>query len=95
MFHLHVREAGDWDELYFRDHLAAHPEVAREYERVKHAAAERFEHVRDAYTEAKSDFVRSVTAQARAELGGRHVPRRRTTAPQPDRPVIRGARRHR
>lgn len=74
VFHLHVREAGDWDELYFRDHLVAHPEVAREYERVKRTAADRFEHDRDAYTEAKSDFVRSVTARARAETGGRHVP---------------------
>ena len=29
VFHLHLREAGDNDELYFRDYLREHPEAAR------------------------------------------------------------------
>lgn len=28
VFHLHVRYLGNWDELYFRDYLIAHPDVA-------------------------------------------------------------------
>ena len=35
VFHLHLREAGDNDELYFRDYLREHPEAAREYEELK------------------------------------------------------------
>lgn len=34
VFHIHLRVAGDNDELYFRDYLNAHPDVAREYERL-------------------------------------------------------------
>ena len=30
VFHLHVREYGDWDELYFCDYLRAHPAAAQE-----------------------------------------------------------------
>ena len=30
VFHIHVRNPGDWDELYFRDYLIAHPEAAVE-----------------------------------------------------------------
>jgi len=29
VYHLHVRYAGDWDELYFRDFLIAHPDKAK------------------------------------------------------------------
>jgi len=28
VFHIHVRNLGYWDELYFRDYLIAHPETA-------------------------------------------------------------------
>ena len=35
VFHLHLREAGDNDELYFRDYMREHPEAAREYEELK------------------------------------------------------------
>ena len=35
VFHLHLRYAGDNDELYFRDYLRNHEETAREYERLK------------------------------------------------------------
>ncbi len=31
VFHLHARYFGDWDELYFRDYLSAHTDIAREY----------------------------------------------------------------
>ncbi len=66
-FHVHVRYGGDWDELYFRDYLLAHPETAVEYARLKQELKERYECDRDGYTEAKTDFIKRVTALARAE----------------------------
>lgn len=67
VYHLHVKPIGDWDELYFRDYLASHPETAAEYARLKQSLLIKFEHNRDAYTEAKTEFVNACTAKARAE----------------------------
>jgi GrpB-like predicted nucleotidyltransferase (UPF0157 family) len=61
--HLHLVPADSRrfrDELAFRDHLRAHPEAAAEYAALKRELAERFEHDREAYTEAKSEFIRSI-----------------------------------
>lgn len=71
--HLHVRYSGDWDELYFRDYLTAHPDAALAYGQLKQELKGRFEHDRDAYTVAKTEFVREYTALARKEFGDRHV----------------------
>ena len=67
VFHLHLRYIGDDDEMYFRDYLIAHPEVAKEYEALKLELWKRFEHDRDGYTEAKSEFVKKYTALAKQE----------------------------
>ena len=72
VFHVHLRYAGDNDELYFRDYLREHPEVAREYEALKLGLWKRYEHNRDAYTEAKSDFIKAVTAEAKRAFAGRY-----------------------
>ena len=72
VFHVHLRYAGDNDELYFRDYLREHPEVAREYEALKLGLWKRYEHNRNAYTEAKGDFIRSVTATAKRSYPGRY-----------------------
>lgn len=69
VFHLHLRHTGDCDEIYFRDFLIGHPAVAREYEALKLRLWREFEHDRDAYTEAKGDFVRRYTDVAKRELG--------------------------
>ncbi len=74
VFHLHVRFPRDWDELYFRDYLRLHADVARDYGCLKHKLKETFEHDRDGYTEAKTDFVQRYSALAREELGGRYAP---------------------
>lgn len=71
VFHIHVRCQGDHDELYFRDYLTQHPQVAREYERLKLGLWKRFEHDRDGYTQAKTAFVQRYTARAKAEYGNR------------------------
>lgn len=65
VFHLHLRYAGDHDELYFRDYLCAHPTIAKAYETLKIRLWKRFEHDRDGYTQAKTDFVRRYTLQAK------------------------------
>lgn len=57
VYHLHVRFPNDWNELYFRDYLIDHPEVAHEYVELKKKLKEKFEHNRDAYTEGKEAFV--------------------------------------
>ena len=72
VFHLHLRRAGDHDELYFRDYLNAHPDVAREYERMKLALWHAYEHDRDGYTARKAEFVRLHTDRAKRELSGRY-----------------------
>jgi Uncharacterized conserved protein len=65
VYHIHVRYPGDWDELYFRDYLIAHPETADEYAALKARLHKGFEHDRDGYTEAKTAFIREVTKKAR------------------------------
>ena len=69
VFHIHVRNPGDWDELYFRDYLIAHPETAAEYAALKRRLFKDYEHDRDGYTAAKRDFIKEYTARAKAEAG--------------------------
>lgn len=69
VFHLHIRLADDIDEVYFRDYLNAHFEVAKEYEQLKMLLWRKYEHNRDAYTEAKTDFVKKYTAIAKQTKG--------------------------
>ncbi len=64
-FHIHVRYRGDWDELYFRDYLISHPEIADEYGKLKSALQKRYEHDRDGYTKAKTDFIKRITKVSR------------------------------
>lgn len=72
VFHVHLRRAGDNDELYFRDYLNEHPRIAEEYESLKLALRERHGRDRDAYTAGKTEFVRKWTAAARKECGAKY-----------------------
>lgn len=67
VFHLHLRCYGDNDELYFRDYINNHPAIAEEYERLKLSLWKTYEHNRDAYTDAKTAFVRKYTELAKKE----------------------------
>jgi len=71
-FHVHVRYPGDWDELYFRDYLCTHPEIARVYGELKQTLQKQFYNNRDAYTEAKTDFIREKTKEARKEFARKY-----------------------
>jgi GrpB-like predicted nucleotidyltransferase (UPF0157 family)/SAM-dependent methyltransferase len=65
VYHIHVRYAGDWDEIHFRDYLIAHPEAADAYATLKLELKERYEFDRDGYTDAKGEFIKAVTKRAR------------------------------
>ena len=67
VFHLHLRRAGDADEIYFRDYLNGHPDVAKEYERLKLSLWKKYEHDRDGYTAQKTEFVKKYTELAKRE----------------------------
>ena len=69
VYHIHLRYSGDNDELYFRNYLNEHPHIAKEYEAVKLELWKKYEHNRDAYTEAKTDFIRQWTTEARRIYG--------------------------
>ncbi|MCM1049581.1 MAG: GrpB family protein [Clostridiales bacterium] len=72
VYHLHLRQAGDNDELYFRDYLNEHSQVAKEYEQLKLNLWKQYEHNRDGYTEAKSDFVKKWTLEAKKAYVARY-----------------------
>ena len=73
VYHIHLRYTGDNEELYFRDYLNEHPQIAKEYETLKLELWKRYEHNRDAYTDAKTDFIRKVTAESRMIYGKRYL----------------------
>lgn len=65
VFHIHFHRIGDNDEILFRDYLIAHPEAAKEYERLKLSLLQKYRHDRDGYTDSKSEFVRRIVALAK------------------------------
>lgn len=66
--HIHMVErefVEHWDRLFFRDYLIAHPPVAREYETLKRHLASTLATDRVAYTNAKTEFIASITEEAK------------------------------
>ena len=72
VYHIHLRYTGDNDELFFRDYLNDHTDVAKEYEALKLRLWKQYKHNRDAYTNAKTDFITKWTAEAQKEYGDRY-----------------------
>ena len=72
VYHLHVRYPDDWNELYFRDYLLDHMEVADEYGKLKLGLLNQYKNNRDGYTNAKSDFILHYTQEARKKYNGRY-----------------------
>lgn len=72
VFHLHVRYLEDWDELYFRDYLKENEDVRDQYANLKLSLIEKYKNNRDGYTEAKTDFIREMTKEARKSFGNRY-----------------------
>ena len=67
VFHLHIRYPGDYDEVIFCEYLKKNPAKAQEYAQLKIELQKRFKHNRDAYTEAKGDFIRQCVKEARSQ----------------------------
>lgn len=65
VFHLHLRYIGDNDELYFRDYLNEHADIAKEYENLKISLWKLYEHNRDRYTNEKGNFIANVMKMAK------------------------------
>ena len=72
VFHLHLRYVGDHDELYFRDYLIEHTDIAAEYERMKLELWKKYEFDRDGYTKSKTDFIQKYTEKAKLKYGDRY-----------------------
>ena len=72
VFHLHLRLVGDHDELYFRDYLLDHPGITKDYEQMKLGLWKQFEHDRNSYTDAKTDFIKRYTQLAKQDYEGRY-----------------------
>lgn len=66
VFHLHLRLFGNHDEIYFRDYLKEHPEIAKEYEQLKQELSRRYKYDRDEYTRQKTAFVEKYTQLGKA-----------------------------
>jgi GrpB-like predicted nucleotidyltransferase (UPF0157 family) len=64
--HVHLATPGHrlWEGITFRDRLRAHPEQAAEYAELKRQWADANRTDREAYTEAKTTFVRRVVSRA-------------------------------
>ena len=60
VFHLHMRFEGDNAEVAFAGYLRKHHDVAKEYEQLKLSLWHKYEHNRDGYTEAKTEFIKQV-----------------------------------
>lgn len=65
VYHLHLRYAGDHNELFFRDYLLDHPGKAKEYENLKLSLWKTYEHNREGYTHSKTDFIVDCTQKAK------------------------------
>ena len=65
--HIHMVESDfeHWERLLFRDYLIDHPKTAKEYEALKLALARDYPNDRVAYTKGKTEFVVSVTRDAK------------------------------
>lgn len=68
VFHVHLHPYGEDDEVFFRDYLIAHPESAKEYERLKLGLLPEYRNNRDGYTEAKTRFVKDIMERRKAQM---------------------------
>jgi GrpB-like predicted nucleotidyltransferase (UPF0157 family) len=66
--HIHIVEPGQEpdDKVIFRDFLRTHPEEAKTYLRLKQELARDHAEDREAYTNAKTAYVSSILARAKA-----------------------------
>lgn len=64
VFHIHIHRTGDNAEILFRDYLIEHPETAIQYQQLKASLLLKYRNDRDAYTQAKSQFIHRILTLA-------------------------------
>ena len=66
-FHIHMAEYNHtlWDRLYFRNYLRQDLETLKEYAKLKIELSRKYKTDREAYTEAKTDFINTITTKAK------------------------------
>ncbi len=63
VYHIHLHPYGDNDEIFLRDYLSSHLEAAKAYESLKLSLLPAYRNNRDAYTEAKTHFVKDIMSR--------------------------------
>ena len=65
--HIHMVEDDfeHWDRLLFRDYLIEHPDVAKEYQKLKYELSDKYKDNRVEYTKEKTDFIQKITELAK------------------------------
>ena len=68
--HIHMVEPNSllWERLLFRDFLRKYPNEAKRYAYLKRDLAHQFQKDREAYTNAKAEYIQSVMQKARQEF---------------------------
>lgn len=74
VYHLHLRYSDNWNELYFRDYLIEHEDIANEYGELKLELLKKYEHNRDEYTNDKGDFILKYSEKAKEVYGDKYKP---------------------
>lgn len=72
VFHIHIKEFGDCDELYFRDYLNDNLPRAKEYEKLKEDLYNKYKPNRDLYTAGKTEFINETVSIAKEKYKGRY-----------------------
>lgn len=72
VFHIHIRNYGACDELYFRDYLNENRKKAKEYEKLKLELYDKYNPNRDLYTAGKTKFVNEIVALAKETYKGKY-----------------------
>lgn len=72
VFHIHIKEYGDCDELYFRDYLNDNYEKAKEYEKLKETLYNQYKPNRDLYTAGKTEFFNETVNSAKEKYKDRY-----------------------
>ncbi|NLU43844.1 MAG: GrpB family protein [Acholeplasmataceae bacterium] len=60
--------------MYFRAYLQKYLNISKQYAALKTVLKEQFEHDRDSYTYAKTDFIMKQSQKAKLEFAGRYLP---------------------
>lgn len=72
VFHIHIKNYGDCDALYFRDYLNDNSPKAKEYEALKLQLYDKYKPNRDLYTDGKKEFVAEIVSLAKEKYKGRY-----------------------